>query len=644
MRNQFTINPPLQDLRYTVFYQVQQHSRLGFAPRGVDGWALENQGDRQEAVVSPQYPEATPYVEYILTITAPTTFNASLTEGDTGNVLDIPGISLAVTQAGINPLVPGTMSFNSTNTNVFNIIAGNDYQALLSGTAILSITQGANTALINITVAQAFTIEIGAALPNSLFSANMQAAAPGIPFNTGTQFAQNTIGVIPPGTSVTITQNTPGAMDASAHAPLGTLPGYLNIIVSHPSITQTASVRVRVVGAGAGINPLTIGFDTQAAMIPGIAATAASAGIDPTKAIFESSNNSIMTISDDGVITSRRAGRVDVTIRERGGNKSARVTLEVSNNRNSMLAPAPPRPTPTPTPTPTPIPRPPSATPTPTPGTPTPTPVAPIVPIPTQAPTPTPVPMPSSLTSVALRTTSSVGTGRTLRLEPFVTPFNADRGALRWSTSDPNIASVDNNGIVTGHRAGTARITVSDESGNISSTSTVTVRADQRPVASISTNVRTLNLGVGATGQLTVSYRPSNATIRGVTWTSNNSAVARVDPNGRVSGVSVGSAVITAISDSGARVATVTVTVRIPVTSITLPETRITLRIGQTHQLEPVLAPSDATDAALRYSSRHTNVATVSSTGLITARRAGTTAVTISVDGRSVVATVVVTR
>jgi len=231
-----------------------------------------------------------------------------------------------------------------------------------------------------------------------------------------------------------------------------------------------------------------------------------------------------------------------------------------------------------------------------------------------------------------------------MRLEPFVTPYNADRSALVWSSSNTAVATVDSNGIITGISSGTVKITVSNADGSIKAESTVTVKADARPVTSITLNNRTLTLNAGSPRTLAVTYRPSNATIKGVTWTSNNSAVARVEPNGKIVAVSSGTAIITATSDSGARIASCTVTVKIPVTSVTLPERSVTLKVGETYQLAPTVAPADATDTSAKYSTRSSSIATVSADGLIRARAAGSTTITVTIDGRSATCSVRVVK
>jgi len=238
-----------------------------------------------------------------------------------------------------------------------------------------------------------------------------------------------------------------------------------------------------------------------------------------------------------------------------------------------------------------------------------------------------------------------VAIGGAVKLEPFVTPYNADKVALKWSSSDGTIATVsESGGIVTGFKAGKVKITVTGADGAIKAESTVTVKADNRPVKSISMSPKTVTMNVGATRTPTVSYAPSNATIKGVNWSSNNSSVARVEPNGKIVAVSPGTAVITATSDSGAHVASCTVTVKIPVKSVTLPEKSITIKVGETYQLVPVLNPADATEKGAKFTSRSSTIASVTPEGLITGIKAGSTTISVTVDGKSVTCSVKVVR
>ena len=247
-------------------------------------------------------------------------------------------------------------------------------------------------------------------------------------------------------------------------------------------------------------------------------------------------------------------------------------------------------------------------------------------------------------TAVALRSAAVAAVGKTTTLEPYLTPYNATRDSLKWTSSDTGIATVDGNGTVTGVKAGTAKITVTDGSGSVKAECKVTVKAEARPVTSITMNKKTLAVNAGASGTLSVTYKPSNATIKGVTWTSSDETVARVEPNGKVVGISGGTATITATSDSGRFTATCVVTVKVRVASVSLPENSVTLKIGDTYQINPVINPGNATEKNITYSSKTTSMATVSATGLVTARRAGTVKITVKADGKTATLTVKVEK
>jgi len=252
-------------------------------------------------------------------------------------------------------------------------------------------------------------------------------------------------------------------------------------------------------------------------------------------------------------------------------------------------------------------------------------------------------PPPPVITELKLRTSAGIAVGKTTRLEPYVTPYNTDRARLTWSSSNTDIATVSA-GIVTGVKAGTAKISVTDDNGTLRAECTITVRTNPKPVTSIAMNKKALTLNVGAASTLAVTFKPTSPTMKGLTWVSDNSSVARVEPNGKVVGLSAGTATITAISDSGGKSTTCLVTVKVPVTSVTLPERTLRLIIGETYQINPTVEPFDATVTTATYSSSSTSVASVSADGLVTARKAGSATITVKVDGKSVTLRVTVVK
>lgn len=258
---------------------------------------------------------------------------------------------------------------------------------------------------------------------------------------------------------------------------------------------------------------------------------------------------------------------------------------------------------------------------------------------------------PVAVTGVSLnKNTLSLEAGQNETLTATVAPSNADNKNVSWSSSDANIASVDQTGKVSALSAGTATITVTTEDGSKTATCTVTVTAPAAPieVTGISLNKNTTTIYVGSTETLTVSYTPTDAnTGKAVNWTSSNTSVATVDANGTVTAVAVGTAVITATSTTSASITascTVTVDVAHP-TGVTLDKSSLNLQIGGSETLTATVAPSNASNKSVNWTSSNTSVATVNNNGQVTAVGVGTATITATtVDGnKTATCTVTVT-
>jgi len=146
----------------------------------------------------------------------------------------------------------------------------------------------------------------------------------------------------------------------------------------------------------------------------------------------------------------------------------------------------------------------------------------------------------------------------------------------------------------------------------------------------------TATVNVGATQQLTATVAPADATNKDVTWSSSNNLVATVSAGGLVTGVAAGTATITVTTVDGAHTATSTITVTVPVavTGVTVAPTTATVNVGATQQLTATVAPADATNKDVTWSSSNNLVATVSAGGLVTGVAAGTATITVTtVDG-----------
>jgi uncharacterized protein YjdB len=216
----------------------------------------------------------------------------------------------------------------------------------------------------------------------------------------------------------------------------------------------------------------------------------------------------------------------------------------------------------------------------------------------------------------------------TYTLKATVSPSNATNQNVSWSSSNSNVATVDSSGVVTGVSSGTATITATTADGGYTATSVVTVTV---PVTGVTVNPPTMSLVPGATSKITATLSPSNATNQNVSWSSSNSSVATVDSNGLVTGVSGGTATITATTADGGYTATCLVKVTVPVTGITVNPTNLSLVPGATSRVVAVVSPSNATNQNVSWSSSNSNVAMVDSNGIVTARNLGTATIIASI-------------
>ncbi len=152
------------------------------------------------------------------------------------------------------------------------------------------------------------------------------------------------------------------------------------------------------------------------------------------------------------------------------------------------------------------------------------------------------------------------------------------------------------------------------------------------PITSIALNKSNLTLQVGQSETLTVSYIPTNATGKAITWTSSNPSVATVSATGEITGVAPGTITVTATTKNG-QTATCTVTIEsapdIVATSVTISTPQKTnLIIGETLSLSAVVLPETTTNKTVVWSTSNSSVATVDNTGKVTAIGSGDVTIT----------------
>ena len=240
--------------------------------------------------------------------------------------------------------------------------------------------------------------------------------------------------------------------------------------------------------------------------------------------------------------------------------------------------------------------------------------------------------------AVALnRHTLSLEVGASSVLEATVTPANVTNPALSWSSTQPSVATVDQDGTVTALSEGQAVITVATLSGGKTDACVVTVtkKSDPGPgpggeVSAVSVTPASAELKEGTTLQLSAQVSPAEAS-QVVEWASLDTSVATVDETGLVTGVTQGSTKIFARSKADPDKqgsCDVTVIQDPTLKGIAFSATEVKLKVGQTQTLTVIYTPSYASNKKVTWTSGDSSVASVSAEGMITAIAEGSTTVT----------------
>ena len=241
---------------------------------------------------------------------------------------------------------------------------------------------------------------------------------------------------------------------------------------------------------------------------------------------------------------------------------------------------------------------------------------------------------PVVVTGVTLnKTVLSLEAGQSEQLTATVQPDNAENKKVSWSSDDPNIASVDAEGNVSAIAVGNTTITVTTEDQGKTATCAVTVTAPATPieVESISMKASTI-IGIGSSETLVVTYNPEDAnTGKALTWESDNTSIATVDANGKVTGVAAGQTTITATT-ANEKSATCEVTVQaIAVTGVTLDQASISVKVNSTATLKAIITPDNATNKNVTWSSDKPGIAAVNN-GTVTGIAEGSATITVTTE------------
>ena len=363
---------------------------------------------------------------------------------------------------------------------------------------------------------------------------------------------------------VTWTSSNPSIASVNHGLVTGLKIGTTTIVAT--SGNQHAEATIHVVGKAIAISSISITPNKVTTSIN--KPVSLTANIKPSNATnknvkWSSSNTSVATVDNNGLVTPKKLGTVTITAKAGGKTATAKVTVSsikvtgVSLNKSSL----------------------------------------------------------------------SIVAGNSASLTATVSPSNAANKSVTWSSSDTSVATVDSYGKVTGKKVGTAKITVKTNDGGFTKTATVNVISSSGSsntnvgVTGLTLDKTSVTLTAGSMVTVKATVTPATAVGRVVSWSSSNTAVATVS-NGTIKGIKGGTATITA--SVGGKSATVKVTVNeILPTGISLGGGKKSFYTNSysadlTTTLTATVSPSNATNKKVTWTSSNTSIATVDSSGKVT--------------------------
>lgn len=206
--------------------------------------------------------------------------------------------------------------------------------------------------------------------------------------------------------------------------------------------------------------------------------------------------------------------------------------------------------------------------------------------------------------------------------DPAAQKAAADKIAWNWETGDDSIATVDENGVLTGVKGGNTIVTVTSADGKFAASCPVTVSQPLQGIA-----LTNLDLVINRTDNAAIEYTltPADTTETDITFAVDDPAIAKLNGN-KV--VAVGNGTTTLTATCGKVKATAKITVETAPTEIQFDSTKGTLTVGNTHTIKATLLPETTTDTELVWSVCNESIATVDAHGTVTAQGPGSCVIT----------------
>lgn len=221
-------------------------------------------------------------------------------------------------------------------------------------------------------------------------------------------------------------------------------------------------------------------------------------------------------------------------------------------------------------------------------------------------------------------------------------PMDATETSITYTSSNPEVATINGMGRITALAVGTTTITASCQDVSASFELQVGEEEDTTiPVSDIEIGSHESEVKVGETLSISATVVPADATNSTVTYKSSNEAVATVNSTGEVQGISKGTVIIYVTAENITK--EVSLTVKVPTTGLSVNNDYLILKKGNTFQLSASVTPAEA-NQAVTYRSMDEDIATVSDSGLVSAKKVGNTTIMVSNGDSSVAVSVIVNQ
>lgn len=224
--------------------------------------------------------------------------------------------------------------------------------------------------------------------------------------------------------------------------------------------------------------------------------------------------------------------------------------------------------------------------------------------------------------------TVKLNVGVSKKLDLTVLPADATTAQFTFESSNPNVATVSEGGVVTAVSVGTVTIKCTAQNGvTASCTVQVTMAA-----TSLTLDLSELTVEINATAKLTATVFPENATVTELAWTTSDPSIVKVASDGTITALKVGTATVTVSLPDGGISTDCVITVIDPSVSITFDSTDITLKLGSESEdhmtLVPIVTPENPNET-FTWTSSDDKIVSVSSSGIIRAKELGTAVITV---------------